>query len=392
MIVELAEENLVRMLRDRWRVEAGQRLLDSRLRAGMYGDGTVAAALLDLDGSGAVRAHGIDAKIELVQQTHALVRALVPPNTLLVDSGTRDETYLVLPAHSDAAGLVDLAERIRLAIRQYAFTMSGMAGPVRLTTSIGCAVTPVVASGGSVFARLREALGAAKVTRDAVRFLDAEPPSSADETPCVVDVPASTLDAIERFNGDREEVLRTGLWALVEKHGPIWYWIGERAGALRGAIPDIRYERQPADAPPGAVAFFEYLIWSVAFEAALTTRMARGYRPQLVASAAEPEQGDHDLAVPLLPGEWLASRATTGATFEAADIFVAMRRARDGGSDETRRITMRVGPSDLVSLNKISTARGRSRSQLLAEALQLGADHLAAWAGQPPSDADLDLF
>jgi GGDEF domain-containing protein len=391
-MLELAEENLVRMLRDRWRVEAGQRLLDSRLRTGFYGNGTVAAALLDLDGSGAVRVHGIEAKIQLVQQTQALIRGLVPGDALIIDSGTRDETYIVLPPLSTAADIVDLAERIRLAVRHHDFAVSGMAGPVRVTTSVGCAVIPATASGSRVFARLREALAAAKSERDCVRFLDAVPPSPADEQPLVLDVPVGTLATIERLGGDHEDVLRTGLWTLAEKHGPIWYWIGERAGALQGSIPDIRYERQSADVPTGAVAFFELLIWSVAFEAALTTRVAGGYRPELVASATVPGEGEHDLVVPLLPGEWLAGRAAAGVPLSIGDIFVAVQSARDRGASECRPLTVRLGPADLAGLDRISAARGRSRSQLLAEAVQVGADHLAAWAGRPPTAADLDLF
>ena len=71
----ITDETLGRILSDRWRVEAGERLIGMLLADGRL-TAPFGAVLLDVDGSGPIRARGIAAKVELVRQLQELVTAV----------------------------------------------------------------------------------------------------------------------------------------------------------------------------------------------------------------------------------------------------------------------------------------------------------------------------
>ena len=361
------------MLADRWRIEAGERRLNHLIDIGTL-TGPVGALLVDIDRSGPIRARGIAAKVRLVGQLQQLIRELTPAHSITIDSGSRDEIYLVLPDAS-AREILSLSERIRAAVAAHPFDVFAPSA-VRVTASVGCVLIPSANSGGEVLERTRDALHQAKQVRDYVYFA-----STADTRTISFPVRAALVGALEQRGCDMARVLHTGISALKEKHGAMWHWVAKKAGAERGKIPIIKYSLGSTDAPHSAVVFFELILWSVAMEAALTQRAKESSQYMIAVHRGSRPPTGYDLVVRYLPNEWVACKkdVTSGKKLHPNRIYETIQNARDGGESELRKVEVVVGPSAQLALEEIAFARGRAMSALIDEALQLGLDSMRAW-------------
>lgn len=125
----------------------------------------VAVLMLDIDKSGQVRAEGIEAKVELVGRCRERVLAVLPPAATVIDSGTRDETCVVL-LDITAKHAHEIAEAIRTAVAQRPFTLDLLRDDVCITMSVGVGAGRVRAL-NDVCEAARTGLVTAKQTRDA---------------------------------------------------------------------------------------------------------------------------------------------------------------------------------------------------------------------------------
>jgi GGDEF domain-containing protein len=375
-------DNLRRILVDGLRIRAGERLVDEKIAAGSL-PGPVTIIMVDLDSSATVRARGIEAKIALVRESRDRVRAQVPGGGLVIDSGTRDETYVVMSETGDDRGRT-VAEALRKAVADRPFSIVGVDDPVRLTASVGYAVVDTPTSAADLFTRAREALHAAKQLRDCVRTVVSVP------TEVTFTVPQPVLAGLERAGMELSEAVWVGLRALDEKHGGISHWAVERTVAATGELPP-RSLVPNADADPGEHAFFSLLVWSAVFEAVLTARQAAGERFSLRTARVRDGRGvpddldAADLAVEYLPGEWVIARPVPpDEQLDKATAFDLAQAARDGvardraGTDGDPTVRLAVLPSQLALVEKIAARRGRTADRLFAEALQLAVDRAAA--------------
>jgi GGDEF domain-containing protein len=177
-------------------------------------------ALVDLDSSAEIRRLGIDAKIALVVEAYEVVSAAVAGSAWLIDSGTRDELYIITTYTGAAA--VELAERVRARIAEHPFAT---AQATSVTASIGLAENVV---GGSAFDAMRAArlaLADAKVQKNCVkRFVEPTPER------VVIAVSHEVVDAAEAEGRSRDSLAQEALLRLQERHTGIWHWAVTVAG------------------------------------------------------------------------------------------------------------------------------------------------------------------
>jgi GGDEF domain-containing protein len=371
MTTESLGDVLSVMLRDHIRIEAGMADLQQWLTQGGPA-GQVEVAVLDLDGSAAVRARGLAAKRHLVGQFQHLIRTIAPPGAIVLDSGTRDEMIVV----HRGGGLLAAADHMRSRVRQADFTLPDGEG-VRLTTSVGFVTVPAARSAEQLAALARAGLTRAKALRDCVCVAPPDTAISVD-----VAVPAGLL-ADGTAIGD---LASRGIRTIREKHGPMWYWVAEQGRADRGIIPCLDYTVDPASAGTAAVRFFELLIAQISMEAAVAAVEAAGTRLAFRAALSPDPPGDAELAAQYLPGEWIGA-FLVAAPWRAGDTFARIQQARQTAARAMRDTVVRpvpLQPGDVAALTRIGVRRGRTAGDLLAEALQLEADRALAGGQSPP--------
>jgi diguanylate cyclase (GGDEF)-like protein len=226
------QDNLQRMYSDTTRVARARRHLDDLARVGE----PFSLVAIDLDRSTVVRRRGVLEKRELVRQMHELLRAELPAGAVFLDSGSRDEGWIVLPDDLEVAA--DLAERLRLHIRTHQFVLLD-GTPVSLTASFGVIRAPSHGrTGVDLLWAAGEALWQAKRDRDAVHVASEPIPVSRYEAVVTVDQERA-LDGIARRTGrSRDSLVHEALQLLLENHAPRWHWIVERGGPTAGASPE----------------------------------------------------------------------------------------------------------------------------------------------------------
>lgn len=213
------------MARDAARIESGLARLGTVLASERE---PVGAAMLDVDGSAAVRQKGLPAKRSLVLALQRLVRArCLAGRATVVDSGTRDEILVLMPGET-SGGCTRRAEELLRAIRSCPFRSEFWDGGLYVTASIGATLLDPALPPDVAFAITRAALAVAKKNRDCVRF-------AVDDTrPVAVPAPHHTASDIQLA-----EAATRGLRRMEEKYGPMWYWLGGSeeipADALRDA-------------------------------------------------------------------------------------------------------------------------------------------------------------
>jgi GGDEF domain-containing protein len=259
--------NLMRIRADTRRWRAGWESVADRIRQ-WPADRLIALLMLDMDKSAVVRAEGIEAKVELVLACRQRVTALLPPDAIVIDSGTRDETCVVLPgvAPQDA---IALAEQIRDAVSAEKFQLERLDAPVSSTLSCGIGLG-TAKSLADAAAGAREGLARAKETRDAAVV------GQAVWETWDVEIPDSLLDACRACGLDPAHPPYDELEDVVMQFTGIRHWLATRGlddpesgltrsgwkAQVEAAIGhrDPRFARlldpvaQVASAPPGTAA------------------------------------------------------------------------------------------------------------------------------------------
>jgi GGDEF domain-containing protein len=182
--------------------------------------------LLDLDGSAAVRAHGLPAKQHLVSQVQQVVNRSAPGDALVIDSGSRDEMLIALP-QAGWGRLQASAEAVRHRIRREPFRVCGLRDPVWISASLGIARVPAGASAERGLELAREGLTLAKRQRDCV----CRAPEAADAE-VMVSAPWGALQVLDAHGVDLADAVRQGVRYLREKYEPMWYWLCGVPGQL----------------------------------------------------------------------------------------------------------------------------------------------------------------
>jgi GGDEF domain-containing protein len=359
------------MVRDHCRIEAGLRDLDRWIAAGAI-TGPVEVAVLDLDGSAAVRAQGLAAKRHVVGQFQRLVRATAPAGASVIDSGTRDEMMIVLPVEGRRT-LLAIADGIRVQIREAAFELPGSSGTVRLTTSVGVAAVSAARSAEQLLTLGREALALAKTRRDCIAQA-----LSGTGIPMTVNVPVKLLASPLVRGTTVEDVVSRGIRVLQEKHEPMWYWVAGQGKADTGIIPRLGYAVDEVAVGTAAVRFFELLVSQISMEAASRAVEAAGTRLSFHTLDTAARQENALLVAKYLPGEWITACPATAVLDNdppATNVFRRIDQARRSDPDvSTCSVTLL--PSMVEVLGRISVRRGRSIGDLLTEALLLEDDRV----------------
>ncbi|MGP3928794.1 hypothetical protein [Nonomuraea sp. KM88] len=223
------QHNLQRMFADMKRVELARHFVDDVLRKGT----DVFIIAVDLDRSAVVRRRGVKEKRHLVVQLHELLRSALPEQATFLDSGSRDEGWIVLTP-DDPHEPTRLAERLHQLIGGHVFRLID-GEEVRLTASLGVARSPLHGSTGQdLLWAVGEALWQAKLTRDAVYVADA-PVAVEPQTFRITVEQQRQLAALSRRTGRPDDSLfHEALQLLLENHAPRWHWIVEKRGPTPG--------------------------------------------------------------------------------------------------------------------------------------------------------------
>lgn len=374
LLQESRERNIGRILRDGVRIREGQahiaRLLD---RGDVAFPAT--AVMVDLDGSATVRLAGIEAKVELVLAARDRIRGTLPHGAVLLDSGTRDETHVVMPGHAAGAG-GSVAENIRRAMAAEPFTLTRIPQPVAITASVGYAVADSAAAARTLLTHAREAQFQAKQQRDAVRRWTG---TLATER---FTVPSAAAESLSEHGVSWGTVSTVGLDALEEKLGGLWHWCVDQAG--HQGTP-TRWDAIDTSGVEGReVLHFRRLHESVAFEA-LTARsfpQGRGYRVQVDAAPV----GNAVHTAEYLPGQWVSAvpDATVLAHGPVLARVAAARWSVAGVSDTgVTEVELPWSPSRAARLNKLQVKHGLSAEDLLVEASVLAVDRAVLGLATP---------
>lgn len=229
------QDNLRRMFADMRRVDRARRFLDGLLQTGA--DLTIIA--LDLDRSAVVRRRGVGEKRRLVVQLHELVRSGIPADATFLDSGSRDEGWIVLSSATGAAAR-RIAYDLRTRVAEWDFRMSD-GEQVRLTVSLGIVRASLHGTTGmDLLWAAGEALWQAKLTRNAVCVAQ----SPIEVVPHTFSIPDDQRRQLahlaDRTRRSIESLVHESLQLLLENHAPRWHWIVDRGGPVAGE-PDHRF-------------------------------------------------------------------------------------------------------------------------------------------------------
>ncbi|HDR7544571.1 GGDEF domain-containing protein [Bacillus sp. CH_442] len=238
---EKSGENLERIYEDNKKLEEGQALLTNILNENLP-NSRVNLILIDLDGSQEVRQRGIEAKIKLVKQVQKLVKDMIPSNSYLIDVGTRDEMYVILPKENIETAY-DLAETLRMAIANYEFILDeAKQETIYLTASIGlCSAPEFGTTSSDLMHAADEALVMAKKDRNIVHNLnnivsDAISYHLTQEQEDMLNLMS------EHLGRSKESLIYEAIKRLSNKHSALWYWGVEKwevYATLKGAQNEV---------------------------------------------------------------------------------------------------------------------------------------------------------
>ncbi|MFI9842509.1 diguanylate cyclase domain-containing protein [Nonomuraea sp. NPDC051941] len=222
------------MFADVGRVNLAREHVDRVLRA----ETDVSIIAIDLDRSAVVRRRGVAEKRLLVTQLHQLIRSALPGHAVFLDSGSRDEGWIVLTSdHRSEAQL--LAERLRTLIPVSDFRLS-TGEAVRLTASFGVVRSPMHGrTGQDLLWSVGEALWQAKLTRDTVHLACTPIAVESSAYSITVDQKRRLTALAQRTGRSVDSLLHEALQLLLENHAPRWHWIVEKRGPVAGMpLPD----------------------------------------------------------------------------------------------------------------------------------------------------------
>ncbi|MFB6718609.1 GGDEF domain-containing protein [Kribbella sp. NPDC056345] len=364
---ETREKNIERILRDTVRLReglaiAGAVLADDSCRY------PVSVVMIDLDGSAVVRREGIEAKVELVGMARERMISVLPAGAAVADSGTRDETYVLLPGYGHQDG-EEVSERLRTAICELPFAISSLAEQVPITASVGYTVATERTTMRELITMAREAQFAAKQRRNCVR---AASKSSATER---FMVPSAAAAGLKRAGLDWDDVGTVGLDLLEEKMGGLWHWCVEQAG------PDGRPTTWSAISTQGVdsaeAEWFRRLHDSVRLEALVAGTRATAGRYRFEVHDVPPQ--DDILAAEYRPSEWVWAVADDDADAAPPTAVIdQISRARwaAAGLSGGEGVVVEVdwSPSRSHRLNKLQTKHALSATALFTEATILVTD------------------
>jgi GGDEF domain-containing protein len=257
--VDSRERTLERVVRDTLSFQRGLRsAMSLAVNREVF---PVGAFYVDLDRSADVRKHGLGYKIELVRQARGRIAGVLADScvdAVVVDAGTRDETFVVMPG----LGLDEarrIAESVWEAVRSTPFSLRGLSSPCAVTVSIGVAVAFSPQDLPHLLETTREAQVVAKATRDTVKT-----GAMSDRGRRTLSVPGPVVDLVGRCGIGWDEAVARGLEILEEARGPVWYWVVERA---KGNSPPLDLGAIDWDGVPHPHRdLYCYLIASTAFE------------------------------------------------------------------------------------------------------------------------------
>jgi GGDEF domain-containing protein len=234
-------DNLQRMFADTKRVELARRYVDDLLRSGK----DVVIIALDLDRSGVVRRRGVREKRALVWQLHSVIRSAIPDTVTFLDSGSRDEGWIVLAAR-DAGYAPELADRLRVLIAGHDFRLAD-GEAVWLTASLGVVRSPLHGTTGTdLLWAASEAMWHAKRTRNAV-YAPAGPIPVTRKPFSITKAQQHDLAELARRNGRSiDSLFHEALLLLLENHAPRWHWIVEMQGPTAGGSAGTQADRADA--------------------------------------------------------------------------------------------------------------------------------------------------
>lgn len=227
MLFEKPEENILRIYEDNKKVEEGQMVLNRILKDNMS-IGKVHLLLVDLDGSSEVRALGINAKLQLVEQMKAKLNSILDSNYYLIDSGTRDEMFIVLPLTVNEE-VVNFAEYVRSAIEKHQFHINvdnESTLNVHLTVSIGITEAPSFGTNAAdLMFTAKEALIEAKKVKNRAVKIDDSIISSRIYKSYLSEGQVTMLENLAEHTGrTTDSLILESLDRLFNKHKALWHW------------------------------------------------------------------------------------------------------------------------------------------------------------------------
>ncbi|MEW2167470.1 hypothetical protein AB0912_31375 [Streptomyces sp. NPDC007084] len=368
LLQETREKNIERILRDGVRIREGQAHIAKLLDQGKI-EFPATAVMVDLDGSATVRRAGIEAKVELVLSARDRIREALPDDAVLLDSGTRDETHVVLPGQAAGAGAVT-AENVRRAIAAQPFSLTRVPRPVAITASVGHAVAASATAARTLLADAREAQFQAKVERNTVRQWTGTPATEP------FTMPSPVVTYLSEHGASWDSVTTVGLDALEEKLGGLWHWCVDQ-GADQGT--PTRWDAiDSSGVEAREVLYFRRLHESVVFEALTTRSFPRGHGYRIQVDTAPAGNAVH--TAQYLPGQWVSAvpDPTAPAHGPALARVAAARWTTAGASGkDTTEVALPWSPSRAARLHKLQVKHGLSAQDLLVEASVLAADRAA---------------
>ncbi|WP_240419158.1 diguanylate cyclase domain-containing protein [Paenibacillus periandrae] len=223
MKIESPTDNIVRIYEDSKRIEEGQKAINTFLSENLP-KGDVYLIALDMDGSALFRNRSIEAKIFLVKQLKELLLCHITPERLIVDSGTRDEMFIVFQTDNQDEAL-QYAEEIRSLIKGNRFILEeNKDETIYLTASIGVTVAPKLADNAfDLIWSAKEALKKAKETRDTIVCMEVHSLVTVQNL-LSDDQKEMLLSLSDYFGRTEESLIHEAVLRLFEKHGPMWYW------------------------------------------------------------------------------------------------------------------------------------------------------------------------
>lgn len=227
MLFEKPEENILRIYEDNKIIEEGQMVLNRILRDNL-GIGKVHLLLVDLDGSSEVRALGINAKVQLVEQMKAKLNSLLDSNYYLIDSGTRDEMFIVLPL-TEEEEVVNFAEYVRSTIEKHQFQIKVDKDKklnVHLTVSIGITEAPSFGTNAAdLMFTAKEALNEAKKMKNRTVTINESIISSRNYKSYLSEGQITMLENLAEHTGrTTDSLILESIERLFNKHKALWYW------------------------------------------------------------------------------------------------------------------------------------------------------------------------
>ena len=211
--------NLIRIHADTQRLRQGWRDLVDRART-WAPEEPVGMIMLDIDSSAAVRTSGIEAKVELVHRCRSRITGPLQPSVVVIDSGSRDETYLVAPGLGEEATYA-LAEEVRSAVAAKPIHLDSLRAEVAVTVSCGIGAGRA-ADVEAVSEAARAGLAIAKSTRNTSAV------GTFTTVTWRVSLPTALIEACARGGIDVSAPPRPSVEDILMKYTGIRHWLFDR--------------------------------------------------------------------------------------------------------------------------------------------------------------------